>query len=145
MEQTTRPLFVFQLGNTTLSVDATSVEAVTHWRSATQLPHLPGHYRGLINHEQAALIVLDLQRFLSLEGDEGPQPTGIMVVRSGELRAGVPVQRALGITQVDDESLETPTSMRGGRLAEFLCGQWEYDEAPCGLLSIDELLESARV
>ncbi|MFT4703622.1 MAG: purine-binding chemotaxis protein CheW [Bradymonadia bacterium] len=145
MEQTTRPLFVFQLGDITLSVDATAVEAVTHWRSATPLPHLPGHYRGLINHDQSALIVLDLHRFLTLDSDESTQPTGIVVVHSGDLRAGVPVQRSLGITHIDGDSLEPPSSMRSGKLGEFLSGQWEYNETPCGLLSIDQLLEAARV
>lgn len=139
-----RDVFVFEIGNTTLSVEATRVEAVTPWRPATRLPHLPGHYVGVINHEQEALIVLDLERFLALDA-AGDQPANIMVLRCGELRAGIPVDRALGIARVQADDMCPPTSLRAGRLAEFVEGQWEHDDAPCGFLAVDDVLEAARV
>lgn len=136
--------FLFGIGDTLLGVPAQRVDAVMPWTPATKLPRLPAHFEGLINYEQKALVVANIARFLQLESSP-EQPASIVIVRSGELRAGIPVDRALGIANVAPGDLVPPSSLRTGRLPEFVTGQWEHEHGVCGALAVDDFLEAARV
>lgn len=148
-EETQAPLFLFRLAGATLLVAASEVESVTACEPPMPLPRVPPHVLGLVNHDQQALVVVDLARFLGLpptvaQGPGGAPRSRMLVVQSGGYRVGIPVDAAVGVVVVSARDRHAPGAATGGRVAEFLRAECEVAGSPAGWLDMPRLLEAAR-
>jgi purine-binding chemotaxis protein CheW len=145
---TTEALFAFSCDGIRLSVPAALVSQVIAFEPPTKVPRTPAHILGLLPYGEGSIAVLDTSRFLGL----GPDPSESIdrsmfrsvIVRAGDLEAGLLCQHAHGVASIRTDDLAPPEETGRGRLREFLHATVPIGDERAGLLDLGRLLEAAR-
>ncbi len=90
-----RSLLTFTVGGRLCALDVGAVDRVVEWRRPVLAPTGPSHVDGVIQVRGDVLPVLDVGRYLGLEGASGaylvahlgPQPTALAIGRAGRITA----------------------------------------------------------
>lgn len=113
-------LFVLRISGFLVGLPAAQVQSVIATDAPCPLPMAPDHVLGLVPHSDGALAVVDLSRFLDLGPSTDTTSTHrIVVVRSGELEAGLWCDQALGVHSAGEDELASERVLRGGELASY--------------------------
>ena len=142
--------FLFQVGGTELAVPAAFVESVAEVVAPVRVPHTPPYILGLVLHGEAALPILDVARFVGLDGERAEQvgdesARRFVFVRSGEMVVGLLCDRAAGVRAVERGLRQAAGVLKGGRLSTFLEAELELPDARVGVLSLERFIEDARM
>lgn len=129
-------LFVFRCGGEYLAVDPGHVAAVSsNDLVRTRIPTAPAHLEGVVNYRGRALPVLDLARFLGLDG--GGDASRLVVFAIGDVRVGVPVEFIRGIVGRPDRPRPLETGI------SYVVGVCDLDVGATQVLDLGALLEAA--
>jgi chemotaxis signal transduction protein len=113
-------LFVLRISGILIGVPAFFVQAVIAAETPFPLPLAPAHLLGLVPHSEGALAVVDLARFLEMGTTTVEAGASrIVVIRSGELEAGVLCEQALGVHSAGAEEIDRDCVVHAGQLANY--------------------------
>ena len=144
-----RNVFSLRVRGVRLVVPSACVAGVIAFDAPTRVPRTPPHILGLLPYGDGALAVVDLALFLDIgatsDSHDGLTTRRVVVTRHGELEAGLLCDQTHGVLGFESSSLEPPSVLKAGRLAEFV--SWEFDDTTSrvGLLDVVSVLEKARV
>jgi chemotaxis signal transduction protein len=113
-------LFVLRISGILVGLPALFVQAVIAADTPCPLPLAPAHLLGLVPHSEGALAVVDLARFLELGTTTVEAGASrIVVIRSGELEAGVLCEQALGVHSAGVDEIDRDYVVHAGQLTTY--------------------------
>ena len=107
-------VLAFRAGGEILAVRAVDAAKVVPCSAIHRVPHRQSPvFRGIANHDGELLLCMSIERAMGLaeaasHGAGAPAPTAMVVMEAGRERWAFPVERVIGVTDVDQASLRTP-------------------------------------
>lgn len=136
-----REYLCFKLHERKYAVPIEQVAEVLAPTTATEVPHLPAHIRGVFNRHGIVTTILDLAVFSGTDLED--KPKRLVVLEAGELVAAVPVTEVVGIVSVGADKIEPPLPHLAHELG-FVVGQLNIDESVMSVLDSSILLAASR-
>lgn len=131
------PLSIIQLGEERFGVGLDVVREFSHLRRVTPIPCCPPHIAGNMNLRGDILTLADIRGLLNLP------PAGavaeVMVVESGELSIGVPVDKVLEVIYLRPADIAPLPAAREEK-DEYCKGVIRYGEGMVSILDMQEIL-----
>lgn len=132
---------VVLLGERAFAMDLDTVREIRAVTRVDRLPGAPAHVRGWIDIRGESVTVVDLAAMLGV-GEWRPRAeSSLVVMRHGERRAGLLVDRAVEITEVPVDEVD-PDGDVPGVDARYVAGVLERPGAPLVILDVDAVLEA---
>jgi chemotaxis signal transduction protein len=128
-------LLTFEVARTVYALPIAGVDEVAELGELACIPTLPPEAAGVMNLHGDALPVIDRARLLDLGSRPLPDPQHILVLRQGEVRLGLPVDRVIGL--VDGRGALTSGP---GPVAE----RRREDDRVLNILDLERLVVRAR-
>jgi len=97
----------FRIGDAYLVAPLTQVNEILHYPRLTAVPGTLGWVKGLANIRGTLLPVMDLRDYLAQATVSFASRSRIMVIREGELTAGLLVDEVLGLRHFEPEEVAT--------------------------------------
>ncbi len=141
-------VFAVRVGGVRLVMPSENVAGVVALDAPTRVPRTPEYILGLLPHGEGALAVVDFETFLALakhDAREKGSTRRVVIVRSGELEAGLACEHVFGVASLEPTELESPSVLKSGRLPEFVRGEYDGPGGRVGLLDVSSVLEAARL
>jgi len=111
-----------QLGNETYAIDATLVERIDLLPEITPVPCTPDFVAGVINLRGRVLAILDLHKFLGLEGVVIQKGTQVITVRAAGMEVGLLADSTEGVCTLSLAELDTALFATTRAGAEYIRG-----------------------
>jgi purine-binding chemotaxis protein CheW len=112
----------FALGDERYAIEQACVREVQTVREITPMPCTPAFVLGIINLRGRILTVLDIRRLFDLPIPEGEPQGPVLVVRSGDVEAGILADDVTGVRTLPGEALQDPMPVFAGARADFIKG-----------------------
>ena len=131
----------FRVGDTSLVTSMEEIQEILEYPTLYRVPGAKPWLKGVANLHGLLLPVTDLRFLLSGEGTSITRETRVLVVRDGELLAGLIVDEVLALQQFpnDQRSAEAPPAEPW--LAEVIDGGFKADAVHWGLFRTDALVQ----
>lgn len=131
------PLSIIQLGEEYFGVELDAVREFSHLRRVTAIPCCPPHIAGNMNLRGDILTLADIRGLLNIPA--GSAAAEVVVVESGELSIGVPVDKVLEVIYLlpaDIASLPAAHDEKN----EYCKGVARYGESMVSILDMQKIL-----
>jgi len=110
----------FKVGNAEYVIAADEVLHLEAFTSATHIPGAPAFVTGLVQSRGKLIPVVDLRTRFGLAAVERTIDNRVIVVRADGRVAGLLVDSARDIVQIDETSFEPPPEIVGAQAAGFV-------------------------
>jgi len=139
-------LFVLRISGFLIGLPASSVQSVIATDPPCPLPMAPAYVVGLVPHSEGALAVVDLAHFMELGVTTvAASANRVVVVRSGELEAGLLCDQALGIHSAGADEIARECVVRGGQLATYTSFECQLALGRVASLNLPGLLQAMQL
>lgn len=107
-------VLAFRAGGEILAIRAVDAARVVPCSAIHRVPHRRNPvFRGIANHDGELLLCMSIERAMGLAdapsaGADAPAPTAMVVMEAARERWAFPVERVIGVTDVDQSSLRPP-------------------------------------
>jgi len=136
------PLSIIQLGEECFGVGLEVVREFSHLRRVTAIPCCPPHIAGNMNLRGDILTLADIRGLLNIPA--GSAASEVMVIESGELSIGVPVDKVLEVIYLlpaDIVSLPAAHAEKN----EYCKGVVRYGASMVSILDMQKILASGKL
>ena len=131
------PLSIIQLGEECFGVGLEVVREFSHLRRVTPIPCCPPHIAGNMNLRGDILTLADIRGLLNIPA--GSAAAEVMVVESGELSIGVPVDKVLEVIYLLPADIATLSAAHEEK-NEYCKGVVRYGESMVSILDMQKIL-----
>lgn len=139
-------LVCFRLHAQELAVEITEVKETMVVRPITRVFLAPPHLAGIINLRGDIVAIIDLGRLIGLGPADIRDASRIVIVRHGDVRAGIVVDELAELRAVPRRAIEPPPATLSPDEAALLRGViTTQGGAPVGLLHVPSLLDPERL
>ena len=107
----------FHLHGSEYAIPITKVREIINLPEITTLPDSPAYLQGVTNLRGSVIPIVNIKRLMQLPETEQSAPK-VIVIASGKMTFGVLVDDITGVENIDDASIESPESMRHGRVEQ---------------------------
>lgn len=115
-------LIVFTLGAETYGIASAFVREIYPLKEFTPLPGLPAFFLGLIHVRRQILPVIDLKKFLNLQGQGLGELNKVIIIQDDQMEFGILADAVIGAQTIDlKEIIETPPTVASSG-EEYLMG-----------------------
>jgi purine-binding chemotaxis protein CheW len=132
------PLSIIQFGEECFGVGLEVVREFSHLRRVTAIPCCPPHIIGNMNLRGDILTLVDIRGLLNLP--PGAVAAEVMVVESGELSIGVPVDKVLEVIYLHPADITSMPAAAHEDKNEYCNGVVRYGESMVSLLDMQKIL-----
>ena len=112
----------FRVGNATYAVPASRVLHLESYESATHVPGAPSYVAGLVQVRGRLVPVVDLRARFGLPPIEHALDRRVVVVQNGTRVAGLLVDSAREVVQIDEAAYEKPPEIIEEQASGFVNG-----------------------
>jgi purine-binding chemotaxis protein CheW len=131
------PLSIIQLGEEYFGVGLDVVREFSHLRRVTAIPCCPPHIVGNMNLRGDILTLADIRGLLNIPA--GSVAAEVMVVESGELSIGVPVDKVLEVIYLQPADIAALPAAHEEK-SEYCKGVMHYGESMVSILDMQKIL-----
>lgn len=131
------PLSIIQLGEECFGVELDVVREFSHLRRVTAIPCCPPHIAGNMNLRGDILTLADIRGLLNIPA--GNSAAEVMVVESGELSIGVPVDKVLEVIYLRPADIASLPAAHEEK-NEYCKGVVRYGESMVSILDMQKIL-----
>jgi purine-binding chemotaxis protein CheW len=110
----------FRIGNASYAVPAADVLHLESYETATHVPGAPSYVAGLVQIRSRLVPVVDLRIRFGLPAIEHTLDRRVVVVQAGARVAGLLVDSAREVLQIDDAAFEKPPELVERQTAGFI-------------------------
>lgn len=110
----------FRVGNADYAIDANDVLHLETFSEATHVPGAPSFVAGLVQVRGKLVPIVDLRIRFGLEPRERSLDNRVIVVKAGSRVAGLLVDSAREVMQLDESSFEPPPMFADNHAAGFV-------------------------
>lgn len=132
------PLSIIQLGEECFGVGLEVVREFSHLRRVTAIPCCPPHIVGNMNLRGDILTLADIRGLLNIP--TGGSATEVMVIESGELSIGVPVDKVLEVIYLRPTDIDSLLAAAHEDKNEYCKGVAHYGESMVSILDMQKIL-----
>jgi purine-binding chemotaxis protein CheW len=132
------PVSIIQLGEEYFGVELSAVREFSHLRRVTAIPCCPPHIAGNMNLRGDILTLVDIRGLLNIPANTSA--TEVMVVESGELSIGVPVDQVLEVIYLRPVDMLALKAAAYEEKNEYCKGVVRYGESMAGILDMQKIL-----
>lgn len=132
------PLSVIQLGGERFGVGLDAVREFSHLRRVTPIPCCPPHIAGNMNLRGDILTLADIRALLNIPTGEGAAE--VMVVESGDLHIGVPVDKVLEVIYLRPADIAPMPAALHEERNEYCKGVAHYGDGMVSILDVQKIL-----
>jgi purine-binding chemotaxis protein CheW len=133
-------LVAFNLGAEEYAIDILSVQEINRVLPITRIPNAPHFVVGVINRRGNVIPVIDLHKRLNLPLQENSEQTRIIVLKVGEMNAGIIVDGVTEVLKLDQEQIEDASNIATSVDNEFLLGVGKLEGRLIILLNLEKVL-----
>lgn len=137
-----RQFVVFSLNDESYAVAARVVQEILELTTITPVPHLPQHFKGVINLRGLIVPVVDLKLKLGMSSPIYGKHTCIVVLESTSGAMGVVVDTVSDVMHIAREAVSEAPSFGERIRTDFILGMVKSAGALVMLLDIDKVLTS---
>jgi purine-binding chemotaxis protein CheW len=137
------PLSVIQLGGERFGVGLDVVREFSHLRRVTPIPCCPPHIVGNMNLRGDILTLADIRVLLNIP--TGGAPAEVMVVESGDLHIGVPVDKVLEVIYLRLADITAMPVASHEEENEYCKGVARYGESMVSILDMQKILAKGEL
>lgn len=132
------PLSIIELGGECFGVGLEVVREFCHLRRVTAIPCCPPHIVGNMNLRGDILTLVDIRGLLNISA--GSAATEVMMVESGELSIGVPVDKVLEVIYLQPADIAHLTAAATDEKNEYCKGVVHYGDSMVSILDMQKIL-----
>jgi purine-binding chemotaxis protein CheW len=137
------PLSVIQLGGERFGVGLDVVREFSHLRRVTPIPCCPPHIAGNMNLRGDILTLADIRALLNIP--TGGAAAEVMVVESGDLHIGVPVDKVLEVIYLRPADIAAMPAASHEERNEYCKGVARYGDGMVSILDIQKILAKGEL
>ena len=130
-------LSVIQFGEEYFGIELNMVREFAHLRRLTAIPCCPSHIVGNMNLRGDILTLVDIRGLLNITA--GNRAAEVMVVESGELSVGVPVDKVLEVIYLRPADIASLPAAHEDK-NEYCKGVMRYGESMVSILDMQKIL-----
>ncbi|NPV92028.1 MAG: purine-binding chemotaxis protein CheW [Firmicutes bacterium] len=134
-------LVAFNLGAEEYAIDILSVQEINRVLPITRIPNAPHYVVGVINLRGNVIPVIDLHQRLNIQTQENTEQTRIIILKVGEMVAGIIVDGVTEVLKLEGEQIEEASNIATSVDNEFLLGVGKLEERLIILLNLEKVLE----
>ncbi|MFA6921689.1 MAG: chemotaxis protein CheW [Gallionella sp.] len=132
------PLSIIELGEERFGVGLEVVREFSHLRRVTAIPCCPPHIAGNMNLRGDILTLVDIRGLLNIPA--GSTAAEVIVIESGELSIGVPVDKVLEVIYLRPAEIAHMTAAAHDEKNEYCKGVVRYGEGMVSILDMQKIL-----
>lgn len=132
------PLSIIQLGEECFGVGLDVVREFSHLRRVTPIPCCPPHIAGNMNLRGDILTLVDIRGLLNIAA--GGTAAEVMVVESGELYIGVPVDSVIEVIYLQAADIASLPAAAHEETNEYCKGVARYGDSMVSILDMQKIL-----
>lgn len=132
------PISIIQLGGEHFGVRLDAVREFSHLRRVTGIPCCPPHIAGNMNLRGDILTLADIRGLLNIPG--GGVAAEVMVVESGDISVGVPVDKVLEVIYLLPAGISSLPAAAHEEENEYCKGVVRYGENMVSILDMQKIL-----
>lgn len=131
------PLSIIQLGGERYGVELDVVREFSHLRRVTAIPCCPPHIAGNMNLRGDILTLADIRMLLNAPAGAAAE---VMVIESGDLHIGVPVDQVLEVIYLRPADIAPLSAAAHEEKNEYCKGVVHYGESTISILDMQKIL-----
>lgn len=146
MNESTKQMLTFVLGDETYGVDILRVQEIRGWQPVTRIPQSPRHVLGVLNLRGSIVPIVDLRMRLDFDSAEYTAVTVIIVMSiqsaHGRRDVGVVVDAVSDVVNVPTHEVKPAPDLGSQVNTEYIQGLATIAERMVMLLDIDRLISA---
>ncbi|AGB40323.1 chemotaxis signal transduction protein [Halobacteroides halobius DSM 5150] len=138
----TNQFIIFKVGNEKFGIRITEVQEIIKPQEVTTLPESAQFIKGIIELRGEVIVIVNLGERLGLTKDNNDGR--VLVVEINGVKAGLIVDDASDVIQIDENMIKKPKGNMAGIKTEYLSGVAKLDEELIVLLDFDRLFSDEQ-
>lgn len=135
----------FVLDGQVFGLDVDQVLEVQEVDQPTSVYRTPDFVLGVMNLRGDVVALIDLARFLGLNGLTDPENHKMLLVEHDGVQGGIVVEEVLGTRRIEQTELEPPPESVDGISQEWIRGIWHDEDHMSVLLDVPSIIQSERI
>ncbi|MFG6496766.1 chemotaxis protein CheW [Fictibacillus sp. UD] len=138
-------VIIFQLKDEEYAVPVQHVKSIERMQHITRIPRTIDFVKGVINLRGVVTPIIDLRLRFDIEEELYTDTTRIIIVSVGTIEAGLIVDAANDVIDLDKDSIEPPPEVVGGVDAEYIQGVAKIEKRLLILLDLVKVLNPEKL
>jgi purine-binding chemotaxis protein CheW len=138
-------VIIFQLKDEEYAVPVQEVKSIERMQHITRIPRTVPFVKGVINLRGVVTPIIDLRSRFDIEETGYTDSTRIIIVSVGTIEAGLIVDSANDVIDLEAESIEPPPEVVGGVDAEYIQGVAKIEKRLLILLNLTKVLNPEKL
>jgi purine-binding chemotaxis protein CheW len=138
-------VIIFQLKEEEYAVPVQDVKSIERMQHITRIPRTVQFVKGVINLRGVVTPIIDLRSRFGIEESDYTDSTRIIIVSVGEIEAGLIVDAANDVIDLEEEAIEPPPEVVGGVDAEYIQGVAKIEKRLLVLLDLGKVLNPEKL
>jgi len=143
--QNEQKVIIFQLKEEEYAVPVQDVKSIERMQHITRIPRTVQFVKGVINLRGVVTPIIDLRSRFDIEESAYTDSTRIIIVSVGEIEAGLIVDAANDVIDLEKDAIEPPPEVVGGVDAEYIHGVAKIDKRLLILLDLGKVLNPEKL
>jgi purine-binding chemotaxis protein CheW len=133
-------IIVFQLGEEEYGISVEEVQSIEKIQHITRVPGVKEYVKGVINLRGVIIPIIDLRTRFKLQEQLNHELTRIIMIRFNDIEAGLIVDAANDVVDIDEKTIASVPDTVDGTAAEYLNGVVKVDSRLIVLLNLPKVL-----
>ncbi|MFP7732798.1 chemotaxis protein CheW [Priestia aryabhattai] len=133
-------IIVFQLGEEEYGISVEEVQSIEKIQHITRVPGVKEYVKGVINLRGVIIPIIDLRARFKLQEQLTHELTRIIMIRLNDIEAGLIVDAANDVVDIDEKTIASVPDTVDGTAAEYLNGVVKVDSRLIVLLNLPKVL-----
>ncbi|MFE1244485.1 chemotaxis protein CheW [Fictibacillus sp. NPDC058756] len=138
-------VIIFQLKDEEYAVPVQEVKSIERMQHITRIPRTVPFVKGVINLRGVVTPIIDLRSRFDIEETDYTDSTRIIIVSVGTIEAGLIVDSANDVIDLEADSIEPPPEVVGGVDAEYIQGVAKIEKRLLILLNLTKVLNPEKL
>ncbi|QTN00591.1 chemotaxis protein CheW [Sediminibacillus dalangtanensis] len=143
--QTAVKTIIFQLKQQQYGVDIQQVRSIERLVDVTEVPNTSDFIKGIINLRGQVIPIIDLKERLNLGKQDYSEETRVLIIEIEGVTAGLIVDEAKDVIDIDPEIIDPTPSMAGGVHSEFLRGVAKLEDRLLIMLDFASIFDTREI
>jgi purine-binding chemotaxis protein CheW len=138
-------VIIFQLKEEEYAVPVQEVKSIERMQHITRIPRTVPFVKGVINLRGVVTPIIDLRSRFDIDETAYTDSTRIIIVSVGTIEAGLIVDSANDVIDLEADSIEPPPEVVGGVDAEYIQGVAKIEKRLLILLNLTKVLNPEKL
>jgi purine-binding chemotaxis protein CheW len=140
-ESNTEQFVVFKLEDEEYGADIQKVTIIEKMATIARVPKTPDYIKGVMNLRGDIIPIMDLRKKLNLPEVDESDDTRVVIVKIGDISAGMIVDSVVEVVQLTEDSIESLANFSSDISLSFILGVGKIEDRIVTLLDLEKLVK----